>query len=78
MRRTKGAHKLLLSPDTAAASAAAGFSGARVGGMGTEVRLTELAACGGCAAKYSAARLDELLAGFVQPEAVRELARAVL
>ena len=25
------------------------------------VRLTELASCGGCAAKYSAARLEELL-----------------
>src|SRR4051794_3883611 len=31
----------------------------------TEVKLTDLAACGGCAAKYSAARLEELLAGFV-------------
>src|SRR5213592_3664522 len=29
------------------------------------VRLTELASCGGCAAKYSAARLEELLKGFV-------------
>jgi selenide, water dikinase len=29
------------------------------------VRLTDLASCGGCAAKYSAARLEELLAGFV-------------
>src|ERR1043165_2742698 len=40
--------------------------------MGTEtgrVRLTELAACGGCAAKYSAARLEELLRGFVPVEA---------
>jgi selenide,water dikinase len=37
--------------------------------MATQVRLTELAACGGCAAKYSAARLDELLAGFVPREA---------
>src|SRR5436309_13686219 len=33
------------------------------------VRLTELAACGGCAAKYSAARLEELLKGFVPVEA---------
>jgi selenide,water dikinase len=33
------------------------------------VRLTELAACGGCAAKYSAARLEQLLKGFVPPEA---------
>lgn len=40
--------------------------------MGTEtgnVRLTDLASCGGCAAKYSAARLEELLAGFVPVEA---------
>jgi selenide, water dikinase len=29
-----------------------------------ELRLTELASCGGCAAKYSAARLEELLTGF--------------
>jgi selenide,water dikinase len=29
------------------------------------VKLTELASCGGCAAKYSAARLEELLRGFV-------------
>jgi selenide,water dikinase len=33
------------------------------------VRLTELAKAGGCAAKYSAARLDELLKGFVPAEA---------
>ena len=33
------------------------------------VKLTDLAACGGCAAKYSAARLEELLAGFVPVEA---------
>src|SRR5215204_7456971 len=32
-------------------------------------RLTELASCGGCAAKYSAARLEQLLAGFVPAEA---------
>ncbi len=31
---------------------------------GRELRLTELASCGGCAAKYSAARLEQLLAGF--------------
>ena len=29
------------------------------------MKLTELASCGGCAAKYSAARLEELLQGFV-------------
>jgi selenide,water dikinase len=33
------------------------------------VKLTDLASSGGCAAKYSAARLQELLAGFVPPEA---------
>ena len=34
----------------------------------SKVRLTELASCGGCAAKYSAARLEELLKGFVPVE----------
>ncbi len=38
-------------------------------GVATEVRLTDLAASGGCAAKYSAARLEQLLAGFVPAEA---------
>src|SRR4051812_49743468 len=33
------------------------------------VKLTDLASCGGCAAKYSAARLEQLLAGFVPSEA---------
>src|SRR5919112_2554128 len=33
------------------------------------IKLTELASCGGCAAKYSAARLEELLRGFVPLEA---------
>jgi selenide,water dikinase len=33
------------------------------------VKLTDLAACGGCAAKYSAARLEQLLAGFVPADA---------
>ena len=32
------------------------------------VKLTDLASCGGCAAKYSAARLEELLQGFVPVE----------
>jgi selenide, water dikinase len=32
------------------------------------VKLTDLASCGGCAAKYSAARLEQLLGGFVQVE----------
>jgi selenide, water dikinase len=35
----------------------------------SSVRLTDLAVSGGCAAKYSAARLDELLRGFVAAEA---------
>jgi selenide,water dikinase len=35
------------------------------GGLETRVKLTDLASCGGCAAKYSAARLEELLQGFV-------------
>ena len=33
------------------------------------VKLTELTPAGGCAAKYSAARLEELLRGFVPVEA---------
>jgi len=33
------------------------------------VKLTDLASCGGCAAKYSAARLEQLLEGFVPVEA---------
>jgi selenide,water dikinase len=33
-----------------------------------EIKLTDLASCGGCAAKYSAARLEELLGGFVPVE----------
>jgi len=33
------------------------------------VKLTDLATCGGCAAKYSAARLEELLKGFVPADA---------
>ncbi len=37
--------------------------------MDASVRLTELVSAGGCAAKYSAARLEELLAGFVPVEA---------
>jgi selenide, water dikinase len=35
----------------------------------SRVKLTDLASCGGCAAKYSAARLEELLSGFVPVEA---------
>jgi selenide,water dikinase len=37
--------------------------------VATGVRLTDLAQSGGCAAKYSAARLEELLKGFVPVEA---------
>ena len=37
------------------------------------VKLTDLAACGGCAAKYSAARLEQLLAGFVPVQAANLL-----
>ena len=33
------------------------------------VKLTDLASCGGCAAKYSAARLEQLLAGLVPADA---------
>src|SRR5882724_8013258 len=33
------------------------------------MKLTDLATAGGCAAKYSAARLEELLRGFVPAEA---------
>src|SRR2546430_14162257 len=39
----------------------------------TSVKLTDLASCGGCAAKYSAARLEQLLAGFVPVEAENPL-----
>jgi selenide,water dikinase len=35
----------------------------------SHVKLTDLASCGGCAAKYSAARLEELLKGFVPVDA---------
>jgi selenide, water dikinase len=35
----------------------------------TGVKLTDLTACGGCAAKYPAAALERLLRGFVPPEA---------
>jgi len=35
----------------------------------SQIKLTDLASCGGCAAKYSAARLEELLAGFVPVDA---------
>src|SRR2546423_5983913 len=39
----------------------------------SSIKLTDLASCGGCAAKYSAARLEQLLAGFgpVEEETLR-------
>jgi selenide,water dikinase len=37
------------------------------------VRLTNYTSCGGCAAKYPAARLEELVAGLVPPEAAELL-----
>ena len=43
-------------------------SGVACGFNAAEIKLTDLASCGGCAAKYSAARLEELLGGFVQVE----------
>src|ERR1700741_520063 len=33
------------------------------------VRLTDFTACGGCAAKYPAARLEDLVAGLAPPDA---------
>ena len=48
-----------------------------VGGMavetGSPVRLTDYTSCGGCAAKYPAARLEQLVAGLVPPEAAELL-----
>jgi selenide,water dikinase len=37
------------------------------------VRLTDYTSCGGCAAKYPAARLEQLVAGLVPPEAAELL-----
>src|SRR3954453_23172418 len=37
------------------------------------VRLTDFTSCGGCAAKYPAARLEELVAGLVPPDATELL-----
>ncbi len=42
---------------------------AAVARYGGAMKLTDLASAGGCAAKYSAARLEELLAGFLPAEA---------
>src|SRR6187399_3604616 len=44
------------------------FSGGATAVNVDTVKLTDLASCGGCAAKYSAARLEELLGGFVHVE----------
>ena len=40
-----------------------------MGVYGVRVKLTDLATAGGCAAKYSASRLEELLRGFVPADA---------
>src|SRR5215218_3503616 len=45
------------------------FSGGTAAVNVDTVKLTDLASCGGWAAKYSAARLEQLLAGFVPAEA---------
>jgi selenide,water dikinase len=45
------------------------FRGVFVDLNAADVKLTDLASCGGCAAKYSAARLEQLLSGFVPVEA---------
>jgi selenide, water dikinase len=45
-----------------------GLSQIELGSSTSTVRLTDLASCGGCAAKYSAVRLEELLRGFVPVE----------
>ena len=56
--------RLLLSPECDGGSpAAVAYFGRR------DVSLTSLAPSGGCAAKYPAARLEELLRGFVPAEA---------
>ena len=48
---------------------AAAASGRRCSFTVSGVKLTDLATAGGCAAKYSASRLEELLRGFVPAEA---------
>jgi selenide,water dikinase len=40
-----------------------------VSALAEPVRLTDYTSCGGCAAKYPAARLEELVAGLVPPDA---------
>src|SRR6185437_9151433 len=65
--RRIGRRTTFLSP-TAAAPLRPPLSSS-VAGMEAPPRLTDLATAGGCAAKYSAARLEELLRGFVPAEA---------
>ncbi len=60
--------RLLLSPDRRGGLTAAATYSGRI-----SVRLTELTGAGGCAAKYSAARLERLLAGLAPPEAANLL-----
>ena len=71
VRRTtrRGTERLLLSPEGGGGYPVAAASDADYSdGVSTEAKLTGLAAGGGCAAKYSAARLEELLRGFVPAE----------
>jgi selenide,water dikinase len=70
-RRTTrgGTARLLLSPEGGGGYPVAAASDAVYSDAVTaEAKLTGLAAGGGCAAKYSAARLEELLRGFVPAE----------
>src|SRR5215213_4570701 len=60
MRSARRRFRLLRFPDR---------RGGRVDLESGTVKLTDLASCGGCAAKYSAARLEELLKGFVPADA---------
>src|SRR5215217_8647183 len=60
MRSARRRFRLLRFPDR---------RGGRVDLESGTVKLTDLASCGGCAAKYSAARLEELLSGFVPVDA---------
>jgi selenide, water dikinase len=56
-------------PDEPPVTSAARAIAPTVNGVETEAGLTSLTVGGGCAAKYSAARLEELLKGFVPAEA---------
>src|SRR5215208_2685676 len=58
VRRRARHHSATLSPEVFPIDAAT-----------PTIKLTDLASCGGCAAKYSAARLEELLNGFVPVDA---------